>query len=176
MIVEDEFRIRLIEEDDLAFVKALRADPSIYSCLGTFCLLNDAKQKKWFDAILSDNSKSYMIFEKVTEAEVKKIGMVRITDIDYINRSMCVGGDIAPSFQGKGYSKKMYSLIFKYGFGCMNMHRLYLSVLETNLVARSLYEKMGFVYEGTLRQAIYKDGKYLDYYCMSILRDECNFS
>ena len=100
--------------------------------------------------------------------------MIRLSAIDFVNRSMCVGGDIAEEFAGQGHGKIMYEMIFKLGFDTWGMNRLWLSVLESNNRAINLYKKMGFIDEGVQRKAIYKDGKYLDYLNMSILKDEYN--
>jgi len=45
-------------------------------------------------------------------------------------------------------------------------------VLETNQHAKRLYEKQGFITEGRLRDAVFRDGKYVDYIIMSILETE----
>ena len=37
---------------------------------------------------------------------------------------------------------------------------------------RKAYEKAGFVYEGTLRQAEYKHGRYIDVHVMSVLKSD----
>ena len=89
--------------------------------------------------------------------------MIRIHDIDQTNKNMGVGGDICPSYRGKGYGKVMYDLIFKLGFEKMKMHRLWLSVIELNTVARNLYKKKGFVETGVQREAIFQNGKYYNY-------------
>ncbi len=172
MLKNNNFVLRLVEEDDLVWVKTLRENPDTNKFLGTFCLLNDSMQKTWFNSLQSDKSKCYMIFEKFNDISNEKIGMVRITEIDLINKSMCVGGDIDPKHRGNGYAKEMFKLIFKYGFDYMNMNRLYLYVLEDNNVAKSLYKKMGFTYEGVQREAIFSEGKYKDYEMMSILKRE----
>lgn len=172
MIVNDNFGLRLIDESDLDFLLNLREDPSTNEYLGTFCLLNKALQKEWFERVIHDSSKKYMIFEQREKDTVLKLGMVRFTDIDTINRSMCVGGDIIPEFRGKGYATEMYRLIFKLGFDCLNAVRLWLLVLDDNDRARYLYEKVGFSYEGTLRSAVFKEGIYHDYLMMSILEKE----
>ncbi len=181
MIQNDGFRLRLIEKEDLNWLKELRQDENVNKFLGTFCLLNDTKQQKWFEGLISDSKRCYMAFEMTkTDSSssagnfenVTVLGCARITDIDLINRSMCVGGDIFPKFQSKGYAKELYRLIFKYGFDYMNMHRLYLYVLEDNERAISLYEKMGFIYEGTWRESILRDGKYKNYNIMSLLEQE----
>jgi len=161
-------KLRLVDEQDLDFVRELRQDPEVVKYLGSFILLNQEKQIQWFKSLINDKSKMYLILEDDNE----KFGYVRITKIDYIHRSVCVGGDIHKDCRGKGLSSKMFELIFDLCFNKMNMNRVWLFVLETNERAIHIYKKNGFVEEGRQRKAIYKDGKYLDYIMMSILKDE----
>lgn len=52
------------------------------------------------------------------------------------------------------------------------MHRVDLEVYAYNPRARRVYEKAGFVYEGTKRQSLLWDGAWVDAHVMSILADE----
>ena len=56
MIVNDDFRIRLLDRDDLDFALCLREDSSTNRYLGTFCLLNSVRQNRWFENLQSDSS------------------------------------------------------------------------------------------------------------------------
>jgi RimJ/RimL family protein N-acetyltransferase len=47
-----------------------------------------------------------------------------------------------------------------------------LRVYAENKRAIRAYEKVGFVHEGRMRQAVYKNGSYSDILCMSVLREE----
>ena len=164
------FNLRLIEKEDLPFITKIREDNETKKYLGTFVLLSKEKQEKWFDSTTNDCTKMYLIFERKNV----KIGYVRISEIDYISRNMCVGGDIAVKQRGKGFSKEMYRLIFDLGFNKLNMNRLWLLVLENNKRAIHIYKKYGFVEEGRQRQAVYKNGQYMDYIMMSVLKKEYN--
>jgi RimJ/RimL family protein N-acetyltransferase len=90
--------------------------------------------------------------------------------IDYINRSIRVGGDIHKDYRGKGYGTKMFELIVSYCFNYLNSRRLWLMVLETNEKAIQLYKKIGFKEEGRQIEAVFKNGKYIDYLMMSKLK------
>lgn len=168
MIKLNDYWLRAVEGSDLSWMKDLRNDESTWSNLGHFTFLNDAKQQKWFENINARDDVEYLIFGHKKD----NLGIVRITDIDWVNRSMCVGGDILPEHRGKGHAKHKYELIFKLGFNIWGMHRLWLLVLATNKVAIHVYEKMGFVEEGKQRKAIYKNGEFVDYIMMSILDQE----
>ena len=50
-----------------------------------------------------------------------------------------------------------------------NLTRLELTVVSSNIVAKHLYEKNGFEIEGTRKNAMIIDGKYVDEYYMAKL-------
>ena len=74
--------------------------------------------------------------------------------------------------QNKGLGTFAIREILKHAFMNMNLHRVELDVLADNLRARHLYEKMGFVLEGTKRKASFKDGDYRDVCMYAILKDD----
>lgn len=48
-----------------------------------------------------------------------------------------------------------------------DVKRLELTVMQDNIVAQHLYEKNGFVIEGTRKEALLVDGQYVNEYYMS---------
>jgi diamine N-acetyltransferase len=74
--------------------------------------------------------------------------------------------------RGKGLGTQAVRLLLDYGFLDLNLQRIYLHVMATNLPAIRVYEKTGFLREGLLRRAAYVDGAYVDLAFMAILRDE----
>ena len=162
-------RIRPIEEADLSLMVELRAEPSVWMNLGNIEIIGLREQKHWFDSLLANPKARYYV---LCSAKVDFIGIVRTDEIDYINRSIRVGGDILPEFQGQGYGARMFQLLKKYCFDYLNMNRIWLLVLETNEKALRLYRRAGLVEEGRQRQAIYREGRYVDYIMMSMLRSE----
>ena len=54
----------------------------------------------------------------------------------------------------------------------LNLNRIYLHVYETNQRAVRSHEKTGFSIDGSLRQARYLEGRFVDVFLMSILKDE----
>lgn len=158
--------IRLVEKEDLDFFMMLRKET--WGSLGNIQMLSRYKQEEWFLKISDDKSKDYYVLLKNNE----RIGLVRTDEIDHINKSIRVGGDILRTFCGLGYGTKMMKLIVKYCFDYLNMNRLWLMVLESNKVARHIYKKVGFMEEGCQRSAIFRNGRYEDYLMMSFLREE----
>ena len=170
MFIEiDNFGLRTIEFSDLSWLKDLRNDKSTWVYLEHVIPLNMSAQRKWMDELSSDKSKDYFIF---TNGQNEDIGLVRVTDIDLINRKACIGLDIRKIYRGKKLSKIAYKLIFTYLFNYLNMNRLYLFVLSTNEVALNLYKNIGFIEEGRQREAIIRNNKKIDYIMLSVLKEE----
>lgn len=75
-------------------------------------------------------------------------------------------------FWGKGYGTEITELVSYYGFDRLNLNRISLGYVADNKAASKTYEKAGYVYEGTLKQDIYRNSKYYDAVLMAILRDD----
>jgi UDP-4-amino-4,6-dideoxy-N-acetyl-beta-L-altrosamine N-acetyltransferase len=161
--------IRPIEERDLPAMVELRADPAVWRHLGSIEMVGLERQRDWFKSLHHRSDRRYYIL--CTDA-VDCVGIVRTDEIDPVNRSIRIGGDVLPKYQGQGYGGRMYKLLLKYCFDYLNVQRVWLLVMENNTVAMNLYRKAGFVEEGRQRKAIFRDGAYFDYVMMSILHSE----
>jgi len=73
---------------------------------------------------------------------------------------------------GRGYGTEATDLMLEHAFDHLGLHRISLTVFGFNERAVASYRKSGFVHEGTLRQAISRDGRYWDEIQMAILEDE----
>jgi RimJ/RimL family protein N-acetyltransferase len=69
----------------------------------------------------------------------------------------------------KGYGTETLGLILDYAFNTLNLNRIQLVVAVENIAAVKVYQKAGFIIEGTLREAMFHQGKYCDFYIMGIL-------
>ena len=73
---------------------------------------------------------------------------------------------IREKFRGKGIGKKLFCDLDLWAKE-NNISRLELTVMCPNSMAKQLYEKSCFEVEGTKRNAIFMNGKYIDEYYMS---------
>jgi RimJ/RimL family protein N-acetyltransferase len=72
----------------------------------------------------------------------------------------------------RGLGTEATRLILAHAFETVGLHRVELEVYAFNPRARRVYDKVGFVYEGTKRDALRWDGEYVDAHTMSILEEE----
>jgi RimJ/RimL family protein N-acetyltransferase len=73
---------------------------------------------------------------------------------------------------GRGFGTEATRLVLGHAFDTVGINRAELEVYEFNPRARHVYEKVGFVYEGTKRQALRWDGQWIDAALMAMLADE----
>lgn len=79
---------------------------------------------------------------------------------------------IGAAGRGLGLGSEATTLMVEYAFSVLHLHRLELSVFAFNPRAQHVYEKAGFVHEGTRRGAFCYDGAWYDELLYSILAQE----
>lgn len=164
------YKLRELERKDIKEINKWRNDPELISFLGApFRYINEEIDMLWFDNYM----KNRHIFVRlaIVGDDDKILGLASLTNIDYINRSGIVHFMIGQKEnRGKGLGSYAIKEILTHAFDNLNLHRVELSLLSTNSVIY-LYEKMGFLKEGVKKQAVYKNGKYIDVIEMAILKE-----
>jgi RimJ/RimL family protein N-acetyltransferase len=164
-------RLRKPEPKDVDALFVQKNDPENAALLGGFTLgYTHADLERWVVAHASAKDEALYV---IVDADDRALGHVGLYKIDHRIRSAefaILLGDVASRGRGIGLACTKWALAF--GFEELNLHRIYLEVLETNTRARKLYEKLGLSIEGRLRHAQYKRGAYVDVIVMSILEDE----
>jgi RimJ/RimL family protein N-acetyltransferase len=97
-------------------------------------------------------------------------GEVVLNELDVRNESC--GFRIAlqgPRFYGRGLGTQATRLVVDYAFATVGVHRIELQVYDFNPRARHVYESVGFVHEGTMRDSLRWDGEWVDCHLMGML-------
>ena len=116
--------------------------------------------------------------ERDAEATENMIGMIFLIDIDGWGKSARIQIVLGRDYRGRGYSRDAMPRVLTYGFAPhpagLGLHRIWVAVPEKNTRSRSVYRSLGFVPEGTSRDALWDDenNKYMDQIVMGTLADE----
>ncbi|MER5637806.1 GNAT family protein [Kitasatospora sp. NPDC002227] len=100
------------------------------------------------------------------------VGEVVLNEWHPANRSCNFRILLTPEGQDRGLGTEAARLLIGHGFERLGLHRVSLSVFAFNPRARHVYEKLGFVAEGTLRDEFRYDGAWVDSIVMSVLAHE----
>ncbi len=175
MILGENIRLRAIEREDIPrFVRWLN-DPEVIEFLLMNAPLSRAVEERWFDKQVSTPSHESQVFaiEILINDEWVHIGNTGLHSIEPVHLAAEFGIFIGEkSFWNKGYGREAARLTLKHGFDNLNLNRIYLYVYQNNLRGIKAYESVGFVKEGEMREAVYKNGRYLNVLLMSILHSE----
>lgn len=101
--------------------------------------------------------------------EKKVIGDLTISSFSFKNYFCDIGWIINQKYQKKGYAYEATSKFIQYLFESAGFHRIEIAIWEGNIPSLNLAKKLGFKLEGTLKEARFKDNKYLDVYCLGLL-------
>lgn len=112
-----------------------------------------------------------LVLAAIDNATGDVVGEVVLNDWDEGNRSCGFRTLIGAAGRGRGLGTEATRLIVEHGLTTMGMHRISLEVYDFNPRARHVYEKVGFVHEGTGREALLFDGEWVDVHYMAILGD-----
>lgn len=80
--------------------------------------------------------------------------------------SVYIALGIAEGQRGKGIGTKLFETLESWAAG-KGLRRLELTVMENNEAGRALYKKAGFEIEGTKRDSLIIDGRFVDEFYMS---------
>lgn len=102
----------------------------------------------------------------------KVIGDGGYYKIDKKNNIGKISYRLSKNYWGRGIMSKSLRYIIKFGFESLNLNRIEASVIPANEGSIRLLNKIGFINEGVLRQALYKDNKYYDLAVYAILSND----
>jgi len=169
MIRGERVLLRAAERDDLPrFVQWLN-DPIVLEYFGNLFPLSLEQEEKGYEAMLQDSS----LCSFAVEFKGRRVGGAGLSSMDSRNRNAEVGLFIGvPELWDQGLGRDVTTMLLRYGFEELNLHRIYLRVFAANERAVYLYETLGFRHEGCWRRGESRHGRYHDIPWMSILRAE----
>jgi len=118
-------------------------------------------------------SKETILFTIIDKETDRPIGQTAFVRVDYISSAAVFYIAILnPEFWGKGVGTETSQMMVDYAFETLNLNRIQLHVFAGNTAAIKIYQKVGYVKEGVLRQAMYHHGEYCDFWVMGILKKD----
>jgi diamine N-acetyltransferase len=174
MLYGERIRFRAVEREDLPLFVAWLNDPEVLQGLLLYLPLSLQDEENWYENMMKRPVDEHPVVIEVQQADGwLPIGNCGFINIDWRCRSGEVGIFIGEKrLWNQGYGTDAMQLLMRHGFTTLNLNRIALDVYANNLRAVRCYEKVGFVHEGCKRQAIFKDGEYVDLLQMSVLRQE----
>ena len=161
---EDAARMAVWQRDS-EYARLMDSDP--------VRLFNASQNTTWIEKQQKGDAFEAIEFAIYALDEDKVIGSVGLDGISWHNRTSWVGIGIGErDYWGKGCGTDAMKIIARYAFEELGLHRLNLNVFAYNTRAIRSYEKVGYKVEGSVREAVHRDGKRWDVIFMGLLRKD----
>jgi RimJ/RimL family protein N-acetyltransferase len=163
--------LRAIEPSDFELLWRWLNDPNVMQWWGrpgnTVSLPQVQREEQ--EKLLRPDGQKFIIATK----DGVSIGQIDYYELDWQQRSAWTSIMIGESdYWSGGYGSDAMRTLLHYLFDELALHRISLTVHESNVRARRSYEKNGFVSEGVLREWQFFDGRWVNGIMMSVLDHE----
>lgn len=155
--------LRKLQIRDAPFMLEWMREPDILDCFQFDAVdMSEDACREFISSSFDDHCRHYAIVDHTDEYQ----GTVSLKHIDRKNGIAEYAIVLRRAAMGKGLGKQATLEILDIAYSELKLRKVYLNVFADNTRAKNLYKRCGFVYEGTSKAHIVKDGipKDLDWY------------
>lgn len=169
-----EITVRRLERSDLGERIAWFNTPSIYTRMLISAPLTKARTQRWFDERPDDGRRHDFSFSTspCDDDDSSLCAMGGLTGVSELHRRAELYIVVKPTEAGRGIGTACIKWLCDFGFLELQLQRIELQTFESNADARRIYQKLGFVKEGVLREHVFHCGRFVDRYVQALLRRE----
>ncbi len=164
--------LRKFDETDLPNVFRGLSDPAIIKYYGVSYQTKQAakEQMKFFKNLEKEQTGIWWAICSLNSEVFYGAG--GINGVQKQHRKAEIGFWLFKEFWGKGIIVEAMPLICNYGFQVLGLNRIEGFVETENMNSKKVMAKLGFKYEGTMRDCEIKNGKYISLDIYSKLKDD----
>lgn len=131
---------------------------------------SEAKLRDWYST--RNDQTDRLDLAVVDKTSGRCVGEVVFNERSEPNRSCNFRTIIGPRGRDRGLGTEATRMFIGYGFERLDLHRISLDVINFNPRGRRVYDKVGFVTEGVLREEHRWVDQWIDVTIMSVLAHE----
>jgi ribosomal-protein-serine acetyltransferase len=174
IFVNEEITLREMKEEDATSLYALIDENREY--LRQFLGWVDANQS-------SDDVEAFIVSSKQIQ-QIRGgtnyviwycgniVGVVSLNYVDWANHHTGIGYWLAADMQGRGIMTAAVRRLIDYVFDELGLNRVEIRCAVENQKSRAIPERLGFTYEGTLRQGEWLYDRYVNHMVYGLLKSE----
>jgi len=163
-----------VAKKDLGYIKNWRNSKGVWEFNSQYTLLNQLNQKLWYDEINSKTSHQIM-FTIFNFKNKTPIGICGFRYFDSKNKSADVSILLGTEkYRGRKLGTEALDLLVNFGFNSLNLHHISARIFSNNYRSIKVFENMNFKLDATLRDCIWRCGKWWNIYSYSLLSHEYN--
>ncbi len=166
----DRVKLTAFQEEDAAVLAAWHEDDEFLQLFDARPAVPKSK-KEMEEWISSEESDSFRFAIRLKGTE-ELAGFIEIDGILWNHGCAWISAALQRQYWSQGYGTEAMSLAIRYAFEELNLHRLQLTVFSYNARAKRMYEKLGFIKEGSYREFLERRGRRHDLELYGMLKRE----
>lgn len=100
------------------------------------------------------------------------VGVISLNGINWGDRHTSIGYWLAATYQRKGIITSACRAVISYAFHTLSLNRIAIFCASQNMRSQAVPQRLGFIHEGTLRDAQWLYDHFVDHEVYSLLRRE----
>ena len=166
----DRVTLRTVEHDDAEFLQRGHNDPDVAVSLGLNRPESEAEAESTIEGNEDDPLNVGLIVCIEGGEEPTPIGKLALMDLHHTRPEISYW--ILPEYHGEGYGTEAAEVFVDYAFEAHEIRGLQAQAFAPNDGSVGVLESLGFTHEGTLRDARFRRGEYVDVVWYGLLREE----
>ncbi len=178
-LVGERVVLRPFTPADIDAMAVVLADPEVNRLTGSVHTtaeatgrppVHDDATRRWYETRADAGDRlDLAIVDRATD---RCVGEVVLNHWEPENQACSFRILVGPQGRDRGLGSEATRLVLRHAFTATDLYRVELSVFAFNPRARHVYERAGFVVEGTRRAALVFDGERVDDLVMAVLRPD----
>ena len=167
--------LRPVQRADITYFLQWFNDPEITQYLLMYLPMTEMGEQKFIEDLGTQQAgtQAFFVIEAIEGDKRQPIGSLNLHNISPKDHNATFGIAIGDKkYWSKGYGTEAASLLIRYGFEQMNLHRISSAAFSFNERSIKMHLKLGFKEEGRQREVVFKNGAYFDEVMFGLLRDE----
>jgi RimJ/RimL family protein N-acetyltransferase len=161
--------LHTFEAEDLGLIAPVYEDRERRQRMGSHHPYTERGEREWFESLDETNLGLTLCPHALDGAAA---GVLMLFDLDEDAGTAELGATLVPEHTGQGYGTAGARLLLDYAFEERRLHRVRSMTLSVNGPARAVLESLGFIHEGTAREAALYCGDRVDELHYGLLASE----
>jgi RimJ/RimL family protein N-acetyltransferase len=128
------------------------------------------RDENWVRSFITSLKENTTTWDQAIIFDGAVVGYCGLTNLSNQNRSgeyyILIGDQ---KYWNRGLGTLVGRKVLEFGFKDLGLHRIWLTVSELNHGGIKSYEKLGFIEEGRMKEACFRDGQFHDKIVMSVI-------
>ncbi|AHG03298.1 GCN5 family acetyltransferase [Halobacterium sp. DL1] len=166
----DRVTLRPVERADAEFIQRGHNHPEVGVSLGLNRPENESEAESSIEGHEDDPLNVGLLVCLEDGDEPTPIGKVSLQNLQHTRPELSYW--ILPEHHGNGYGTEAVEVLVDYAFNAHEIRGLQAQAFAPNEGSVGVLDNVGFTHEGTLRDARFRDGEYVDVVWYGLLREE----